>query len=156
MVGSICHLQGQFFVSAQPKKVLIKVIIYHNAASSSNWWYSECKSSFEKWQAPLISCTISSTVWMGCLFLFMALLAIFISTMIQILPSEYWNITQGVTQIVRPSTFSIMSHFLLAQQFFLTISASDCKEFFYLVVLHMEQTGWFGVLTQNLSIFQYI
>ena len=49
-----------------------------------------------------------------------------------------------------------MSHFVLAQQFFLTISASDCKEFFYLVVIHMEQTGWFGVLTQNLSIFQYI
>ena len=91
------------------QKGVEKVVISRDAASSSNWWYPERKSSFEKWQAPLISCTISSTVGMGCFSLFMAWLATLISIMIRMSPSRFGTITKEEPQVVGPSTFSIIS-----------------------------------------------
>ena len=90
-------------------KVVEKVIISSDAASSSNLWCPERKSGFEKWQAPLISCTISSTVGMGCLSYFRAWLVTLISTMMRVLPSGFGTITKGGTLVVGPSNFSIIS-----------------------------------------------
>ena len=50
-------------------KGIEKVVISLDVTSSPSWWYPERKSSFEKWQIPLISCTISSTAKSAILIL---------------------------------------------------------------------------------------
>ena len=86
------------------------------------WWNPWFISSFENTVTPFNLEVMSSTVGVMCLSLFIASFAFHISTHILISPFFFGAMTNGLTQSVGPSTFSIMSNFSSLSSSFSTFS----------------------------------